>query len=100
MPTRDTMEPNMRSISLTAVTLCAALAVATQALPDDAGQANEVISLERAALERWGHGDPQGFLDIYAPEITYFDVATESRIDGHSAMTDYYRPVAGKIRIV
>lgn len=89
----------MRSISLMAVTSCAALAVATQALPDDAGQASEVISLERAALERWGHGDPQGFLDIYAPEITYFDVATDSRIDGHSAMSGYYRPIRGKIRI-
>jgi len=55
--------------------------------------------LERGALDRWGNGDPGGFLDVYAPDITYFDPLTEGRIDGHQAMADYYRPFAGKIRI-
>lgn len=40
-----------------------------------AAQADEVIALERAALDRWGKGDPKGFLEIYAPEVTYFDRA-------------------------
>ena len=52
-----------------------------------------------AALDRWGAGDPQGFLDTYAPEITYFDIGTEHRLDGHAAMTDYYRPLFGRIKI-
>ena len=30
---------------------------------DDSTQ-NHIIALERGALERWGKGDPQGFLDI------------------------------------
>jgi ketosteroid isomerase-like protein len=58
-----------------------------------------VIALERAALDRWGNGDPSGFLETYAPEITYFDAGTERRLDGHAAMAAYYRPFTGKIKI-
>jgi uncharacterized protein (TIGR02246 family) len=60
---------------------------------------DDIIALERAALDRWGAGDPQGFLDVYAPGITYFDIGVEHRLDGHAAMADYYRPLIGKIRI-
>jgi ketosteroid isomerase-like protein len=61
--------------------------------------ADQILALERAALERWGHGDPGGFLDVYGPDITYFDPMTAARIDGHAAMADYYRPWIGKIQI-
>jgi ketosteroid isomerase-like protein len=59
----------------------------------------DIIDLERAALDRWGNGDPGGFLDLYGPDISYFDPITAARIDGHAAMADYYRPWAGKIRV-
>jgi len=55
--------------------------------------------LERSALDRWGNGDPGGFLDVYGTDVTYFDPLTAMRIDGHQAMEDYYRPWAGKIQI-
>src|SRR5262249_38670543 len=61
--------------------------------------ANQILMLERAALDRWGRGDPGGFLAAYATDITYFDPATEKRIDGHQAMVDYYGPWVGKIQI-
>lgn len=94
------MEPDMRGISLFAVaTLCVVFGIAGRVRSADAERADEVISLERAALDRWGKGDPEGFLETYAPEITYFDVGTERRFDGHAAMTDYYRPFTGKIKI-
>jgi ketosteroid isomerase-like protein len=60
---------------------------------------DQVLILERAALDRWGKGDPAGFLELYADDITYFDPATRARIDGHQAMVDYYRPFVGLIRI-
>lgn len=60
---------------------------------------DHIITLERAALDRWGKGDPGGFLDLYAREITYFDPVTALRVDGHPAMTEYYRPWTGKISI-
>ena len=34
--------------------------------------ADEILMLERAALDRWGKGDPGGFLELYAADITYF----------------------------
>ncbi len=59
----------------------------------------EIVRLEREALDRWGRGDPGGFLDLYGDDITYFDPMTVARIDGHRAMTDYYRPFVGQIHI-
>ena len=61
--------------------------------------ADQILSLERGALDRWGKGDPGGFLELYATDITYFDPVTAARIDGHQAMDNYYRPFTGKIRI-
>jgi ketosteroid isomerase-like protein len=61
--------------------------------------ADQILMLERAALDRWGKGDPGGFLELYADDITYFDPVTATRIDGHQAMVNYYRPWIGKIQI-
>ena len=63
-------------------------------------ETDEIILLERAALDRWGNGDPSGYLETYGPQITYFDPLTERRIDGHDAMTEYYRPIVGQIHVV
>ena len=60
---------------------------------------NTIIALEKTALDRWGKGDPQGYLETYAPEITYFDPAREKRADGIQAMKDYLAPLTGKIKI-
>ena len=62
--------------------------------------ADQIIRLERGALDRWGKGDPGGFLELYAADITYFDPVTAARIDGHQAMENYYRPWVGKIHVV
>jgi ketosteroid isomerase-like protein len=59
----------------------------------------KIIALEKAALDRWGKGDPQGYLETYAPEITYFDPAREKRADGIQAMRDYLAPVTGKVKV-
>jgi ketosteroid isomerase-like protein len=58
---------------------------------------HEVIEMECAALVRWGMGDPSGFLEIYAPNIVYFDPGLERRIDGLEAMTEMYEGIRGKI---
>ena len=60
---------------------------------------SEILALERDALDRWGNGDPGGFLELYADDISYFDPVTDARIDGHGAMTEYYRPWVGRIRV-
>ena len=60
---------------------------------------NAIIALERAALDRWGNGDPTGYLDIMAPEVSYFDPLLEARLDGLSRMQNYLLPWTGKIKV-
>ena len=58
-----------------------------------------IIAIERAALDRWGQGDPSGFLEISAPDVVYFDPSLERRIDGREALTRYYEAIQGKVSI-
>jgi len=59
--------------------------------------AETIIALEKAALDRWGKGDPSGFLEISAPEVVYFDPYTESRVDGLDALTERYEAIRGQV---
>jgi hypothetical protein len=61
--------------------------------------ADDVIALERSALDRWGKGDPDGYLEINAADVSYFDPFVERRVDGLLALTDWYAQVRGKIKI-
>jgi len=58
---------------------------------------HEVVALECAALERWGKGDPSGFLEICSPDVVYFDPELERRIDGLEALTRYYEGLRGTV---
>lgn len=57
----------------------------------------ELIALESASLERWGNGDPSGFLEICAPDIVYFDPYQEMRIDGLEDLTEFYKSIWGQV---
>jgi ketosteroid isomerase-like protein len=59
--------------------------------------AESIIALECAALERWGNGDPSGFLEISAPDVVYFDPGRKVRIDGIQALTEYYESIRGLV---
>jgi len=61
--------------------------------------AETILSLERAALDRWGQGDPEGFLELSAPDVTYFDPFIDRRLDGLAALRSWYDQFRGKIRI-
>lgn len=60
---------------------------------------SELIALERAALDRWGAGDPSGYLEISAPDVTYFDPFLGKRLDGLAALTALYESIRGSIHI-
>jgi ketosteroid isomerase-like protein len=61
------------------------------------GILGELMGLESAAMERWRKGDPEGFIDLYAPGITYMDSGTPARINGLDAMKAEYKLREGKI---
>src|SRR5262249_51576972 len=54
---------------------------------------DEIIALERAALDRWITFDPDGYLELSAPEVTYFDPYREKRIDGLQELTTILAPI-------
>lgn len=58
-----------------------------------------IIAMERAALDRWGRGDPFGFLEISAADVVYFDPSLDRRIDGREALARYYDAIRGKVSI-
>ena len=64
-----------------------------------ATQSDTMVAMERTALDRWGKGDPQGYLDIYGPDVTYFDPMQSKRVDGLEAMRALLVPLTGKIKI-
>jgi ketosteroid isomerase-like protein len=56
-----------------------------------------LISMECAALDRWIRGDPSGYLEIYAPDIVYFDPYRPMRVDGIEALTALYQELWGQV---
>ena len=86
------------AIRLTIFVLSCVL-IASCAMPaqDNGGSVDrlleELVALERSALDRWIRLDPQGYLDIQAAEVTYFDPFTEKRVDGREALQTRLAPV-------
>lgn len=58
-----------------------------------------IIAMERAALDRWGNGDPSGFLEISAPDVVYFDPYQQMRLDGLEALTKLYESISGMVHV-
>ena len=64
----------------------AQLQKAAQAVDDPLLQ--ELVGLERSALNRWIKVDPEGYLSLYDSGISYFDPFTEKRVDGLEAVQE------------
>lgn len=58
---------------------------------------HEVVALEIAALRRWLSGDPDGFLEMSAADVVYFDPFTPRRLNGKAELAAYYARLRGKI---
>lgn len=86
----------MRILTLFA---CAALLTSACGATSEKNVAAQIIALERSALDRWGKGDPGGYQEIYAPDVTYFDPMQDKRIDSLNAIKAMQAPIKGKIRV-
>jgi ketosteroid isomerase-like protein len=56
-----------------------------------------LLGMENSAMERWRHGDPWGWTEISANEVTYFDPETERRRDGIELLRELYAAIDGQI---
>ena len=84
--------------SLSASTLMMSCKKDLQGSPEDYSP-EKIIAMEKAALDRWGRGDPQGYFDAMAADITYFDPVQEKRLDGLERLKEFISPFVGKIKI-
>ncbi len=59
----------------------------------------EIIALERSALDKWAQSNTDGYIDISADEITWFDFTpgAQQRVDGLQAVRNFLGPVAKNI---
>jgi len=57
-----------------------------------------IINLETEAIVRWIQGDPNGFLEISAPDVVYFDPFQERRLNGIDELTKLYLPMKGQFK--
>jgi ketosteroid isomerase-like protein len=85
---------SLTALGILAIIMATACAQATAPV-----RADTIIALERGALDRWGRGDPQGYLDLYARNVTYFDPMREKRIDGLDAMKQALEPIKGLVKV-
>jgi ketosteroid isomerase-like protein len=61
--------------------------------------ATAIIALERAALERWNQGDPDGFLEISDQDVVYFDPFLERRLNGIEELKALYEGIRGMVQV-
>ena len=56
-----------------------------------------ILAQERAALDRWSAGDPQGYAQSAADDVTYFDfIGAQVRLNGIQAFRDYLSSLQGQ----
>lgn len=56
----------------------------------------QILALERQAMDGWLQGNPDALLALTDPQITYFHVVTDKRIDGLSAVRALFEQYRGK----
>jgi ketosteroid isomerase-like protein len=86
----------MRRLFLVLVLPAATIACGT---PRDDFRPETIVALEQGALDRWGKGDPDGYFEIMASDVSYFDPTTARRVDGKEQLKAMIQPLRGKISI-
>jgi ketosteroid isomerase-like protein len=61
--------------------------------------ANTIITLERTALDRWGKGDPDGLLELVAPDVSYIDPIQQRPLRNRAELKELYDQFRGLIKI-
>jgi uncharacterized protein (TIGR02246 family) len=76
-----------------------AAVVAVPSMSNQEDDAQLIVAMERAALDRWGKGDPDGFLEVSDEDVVYFDPFLKRRLNGREELRKLYDQLRGKIQI-
>ncbi len=82
--------------SILACVVATALGGVLAAADGNEAAAREVLALERTTLDGWLAGNPDPLLAISDPEITYFHVVTDQRLDGLPAVKALFEAYRGR----
>lgn len=74
----------------------AAICVPPVRADSDARVSQEVLTLERQAMDGWLKGNPDPQLAICDSEITYFHAVVEKRLEGFAAVKELYEQYRGR----
>ena len=89
---------NQLTILLTMVAGIVATVKNTTAGEESGAVERTLMTLETGAMERCRTGDPMGWAEISAPEVTYVDPSLTKPIVGREEYTGYLEKLKGKIR--
>ena len=85
-------------IPIIAILLIAISCSTKQDVPSQEKVEQAIFAEERRALDRWAAGDPMGFAEIAAEDITYYDdIAAQTRLDGLEEFRGYLTSLVGEI---
>lgn len=60
--------------------------------------AEHIISLERAALDKWFKGDTSGYRELWSEQsFTYFDGVNDHRVEDHATIAQFLQTIDGKL---
>jgi ketosteroid isomerase-like protein len=82
---------------LLSVVAGALFAAVGHAAEDSNAVDRELMRLENGAMERWRNGDPMGWAEISAPEVTYVDPGLTKPVVGLEEYSRYLESLKGKI---
>ena len=87
-----------RSTIVVLAILAAALSGCQSRSAEQGNAEQAILAQERRALDQWAAGNPLGYLDVDASDVTYFDdIGAHSRVNGIDAMRSYLTSLKGKI---
>ncbi|MDO5621798.1 MAG: hypothetical protein Q4G24_10040 [Paracoccus sp. (in: a-proteobacteria)] len=65
---------------------------------DERALADDLIGLEKAALDKWFRGDTSGYAQLWSRRsFSYFDAAVETRTDDHESIGRFLQSIDGAL---
>ncbi|MDH4044269.1 MAG: nuclear transport factor 2 family protein [Gemmatimonadota bacterium] len=69
-------------------------------MPSSVNPTEAILAAEHRALQRWSAGDPEGYAETAADDVTYFDdIGAQARVEGREALLAYFSGLKGQIPV-
>ncbi|WP_342659751.1 hypothetical protein Rruber_03719 [Rhodococcus ruber] len=62
-------------------------------------EVQKLIEFEQAIQWQWSTGDPTGYMEVLAEDVTYFDPVAEYLVVGRDALIKHWERISGEVGI-